>query len=82
MQLLYGKNIYVSRVDPSNIDGEQVGCNSTKCQNGFIDISQMCLSGSIYFLVKMSVCRMYPGHNCLVEEKQAEFQTHLAATVS
>ena len=31
---------------------------------------------------QMSVCRMYLGHNCLVEEKQAEFQTHLATTVS
>ena len=35
MQLLFGKKSVVSKVDPCDICGEQVGCNSihcTKCQ--------------------------------------------------
>ena len=75
MQLLFGKKSSVSKVDPSGVCGEQVGCNSiqcTKCQRWVhrccSDVSTGELQLSLLSCWNVFVCRTCLGHNCSVEE--------------
>lgn len=52
IKLLYGKKVYVSKVDPCGVSGERVGRNSIWCKtvrSGFIPVVQMCLGRSVYY---------------------------------
>ena len=73
MQLLFRKKSSVSKVDPCDVCGERVGCNSiqyTKCQRWVHRrCSDVPRQVSLVSCRDVFVCRTCLGHNCSVEEK-------------
>ena len=73
MQLLFGKESNVLKVDPCGVCCEWVGCNSvqcTKCQKGIHrHCSDVPRQVSLLSCWDVFVCRTCLGHNCSVEEK-------------
>ena len=73
IQLLFGKEGSVWKVDPCGVCDEPVVCNSiqcTKCQRcvhcSFSDVRRQV---SLLLRQDVLVCRTYLGYNCSVEKK-------------
>ena len=77
MKLLFGKKSSVSKVDPSGVCGERVGCNSiqyTKYQRWVHHrCSDVPRQVSLVSCCDVFVCRTCLGHNWSEEEKLKEF---------
>ena len=73
MQLFFGKKKSVSKVGPCGVCGQRVGCNSIQCTKYQSWVHRRCSDVprqvSLISCWNVFVCRTFPGHNFLVEEK-------------
>ena len=73
MQLLFGKKSSVSKVGPCGVCGQRVGCNSIQCTKYQSWVHRRCSDVprqvSLISCWNVFICRTFPGHNFLVEEK-------------
>ena len=73
MQLLFGKKVSVSKVDPCGECGDRVGCNSIQCTKYQRWVNRRCSDVprqvSLLSCRDVFVCITCLGHNCSVEEK-------------
>ena len=73
MHLLFGKESSVLKVDPCDVCGERVSCNSIQCNSIQRWVHLRC-SGvprqlNLLLFRDVFVCRRCLGNNCSVEEK-------------